>query len=117
MSLRGVVKKYSTGTYTVTRATGGLVGGLWVDGVPTTFPLDASIQDIDGATLRDLPEGQSAQDSLVIFTTTELRVRTTATAPDVIAYKGDQYRVTRVGSYGIISGGHYRCFAERVTVP
>jgi hypothetical protein len=117
MSLRGVVSKYQTGLYPTTRATGALIGGLWVDGSPVTFNLGASIQDIDGATLRDLPEGQSAQDSIVIFTTTELRIRTATTAPDVITYNGAQFRVTAVASFGIISGGHYRAFAEKVTVP
>lgn len=118
MSLAGVIGRYSTGSYAVARAAqGARVNGVYVPATPTTINIDASIQPVTGRVLRDLPEGQNADESVVIFTTTQLLTRTPSSDPDVITIGGEPYRITRVDTFGVISGGHYRAFAERVVQP
>lgn len=82
----------------------------------TSFDLDASVQPVEGKNLEDMPEGQRADESRLIFTRQELRTRTPANDPDVITIDGDRYRVTKVSKFSIIAD-HYRCYAERLEVP
>lgn len=118
MSLSGVIGRYKTGTYAVTRtAVGARVNQVYVPGATSVIQVDASIQPVIGRMLQDLPEGQHAEESRVIYTRTELKTRTPGTDPDIIVIDGEDYRVTRVEKYGAISGGHFRVWAERVVVP
>lgn len=118
MSLSGVIGRFKTGTYNVTRtAVGVRVNQVYVPGATTVIPIDASIQPVSGRMLQDLPEGQHAEESRLVYTRTELKTRTPGTDPDIISIDGEDYRVTRVEKYGTISGGHYRVWAERVVVP
>lgn len=117
MGLEDVVLDYETGTYTVTRTTPGVpVDGIIPPGTPSTFTIDASVQPVDGATLKDMPEGQLADESRVIFTQTELKTRTKTTEPDVIQIDGFNFRITKVQFFTVISN-HYRCYAQKLDVP
>lgn len=120
MSFGGsVISSFRTGTYTVTRRAGNGVtsGGHYTPPSPATFTIQASIQPASGRELRDLKEGQSAGDLRTIFTLTELRtVRADNDQPDVISIDGENYRITKVEYFGVISN-HYRCVCEKTSVP
>lgn len=116
MSLPSIVTRYKTGTYAVSRDNITVVDGLAVIGVPTTFNIDASVQPVNNKALMDMPEGHSIDDTLLVFTLTELRLGTSTTAPDVITISGAKYRVIKATYYSILSN-HWRCFVEKTDVP
>jgi hypothetical protein len=116
VSLPSIIARYNTGTYSVSRDNVAVVNGLASFGSPTTFSIDASVQPLNNKSLRDMPEGQSVDDSLVLFTLTELKLRTATTAPDVVTIGGAKYRVTKATFYGLISN-HWRCYLEKTDVP
>lgn len=116
MSLQGVISKWKTGTYAVSRSNITMVDGLAVEGTPTTFNIDASVQPAPEAKLVDNPEGQTFYDRLLVWSLSELRLRTSTTAPDIITIGGIHYRTVDANHYGIISN-HWQMTVERLDVP
>jgi hypothetical protein len=116
--LNGVIASFQTGTYAVTRTAASTnVMGRAVAGATTSLNIDASIQPVTGRVLRGAPEGATAEDVRVIYTLTELKTITPTTAPDRIVIDGDTFVVFKVEKFGTISGGHYRAYAARQTIP
>jgi hypothetical protein len=67
------IGRLATGTYTVTRRpAAGVLLGRAVPGVPTTFPIVASVQDPTGRDLLRLPEERRSKATRVVFTTSQL---------------------------------------------
>lgn len=127
MALNDSIADNSTGTYTVTRTTGGThVKGHWVDGSDSTFSIDASVQPV-GEEVKDLPEGQTMDNVRVIYTATELTGRrpgVPATPPaddtgrrdaDRITIDGDIYRVYKVEKWDHWGETHYRAWASKLS--
>jgi hypothetical protein len=119
MALNGVITRFMTGTYGVTRtvATTYPSGGFAVGGATLTFNIDASIQPITGRDLKILTEAQRAEESRVIYTLTELKTRGPGYEPDVVTINSEPWTVFKVEFYEVISGGHYRAYVARKVVP
>lgn len=113
-----VATAFTTGTYTVTRRAGAGTNsnGHYTKPSPTTFSIDASVQPVTGRALKDLPEGMRADDVKILYTGTELHTVDTAGHADTIAIAGENYRVTKVEAFFVISD-HYRVTVERTDVP
>jgi hypothetical protein len=114
---------FPTGTYTVTRTEAGEhVDGRYASGSKSTFPIVADVQavgtggtggDANGSTLRDLTEGRRAENTLVLYTISELRALDGGTEPDVIEIEGELWRVFRVQRFRVFAN-RYRVWVERL---
>lgn len=90
--LTGVISTFGTGTYTVTRTTSGaLTVGVYEAGVESTFDIAASVQPVTGRKLQVLPEGRSAEESRILYTTTELRTQQNSNDPDIVTIDDEPY--------------------------
>jgi hypothetical protein len=118
MGLLGVIGRFETGTYTVTRTAQGVyTNGRYTPGATTTFPIVASIQPVTGRDLQLLPEGQHASESRIVYTTTELRSRATANDPDTIAIDGEAWDVISFERWEAFGDTHWRGIAGRRPAP
>ncbi len=123
MSLAGVIADFKTGTYTVTRKGAGTYDatGAHVPAATSTFSIDACVQPVSGKVLQNLPEGHHANETKAIWTTTALRTRDAAGAPDIIAIGGENYTVFHVEVFeafgGDGEGDHYMVLATRGALP
>ena len=119
---------FDTGLYTITRTNGAATvddAGHTILPAPTTIPnVAGSVQALSGRELKDLKEGQRADDVRWFFTETPLYTtdqghehQDFVDVPDEVSpsiiYR---YRVAQVGWYGVISG-HYRARIEKTTTP
>lgn len=116
MSLTRVIGRLNTGSYTVTRTPYTVVDGMAVNGTPTTFTISASIQHPTERQLRDLAEGQSTEEVFAVYSTTELYLRRSDFAPDIITINSSQYRVIKATHYTVLSD-FWVAFCERLDVP
>ena len=108
---------YETGLYTVLRTVeGAYVVGHYVRPAGTGFPVSMSIQPITGRALKDLPEGQHAEDLRIAYTSTRLFTREPGFEPDIVTINGEDWRVSNVEHFEVISG-HYRATLERLVTP
>ncbi len=118
MSLRGVIARHGQ-QYTVIRKAPGVYNsdGVYAESTgDPELPFVASIQPLSGRQLAALPEGQSAADTRIVYTTFELRTRTPLSAPDIVIYKGENWRVIQVSEWEGLSGGpHYVALIARQT--
>lgn len=80
----------------------------------TSFMMAASVRPVQGSLLKDLPEGQSVEDSSVVFTLLPLYTKTPDYEPDVVTIDGYDERITKVAFYRI--SGFYRAYSERLAV-
>lgn len=122
MSLHGILtpgRGFSSGTYTVTRraAESDDGHGRAVAGATSTLSIVASVQPMSGRDLQALPEGQRADETVVIYTTTFLTTRSETNAPDTLVIGGNTYEVFRVETWVAFGRTHYRAYAARRTVP
>jgi hypothetical protein len=122
MPLSDVITSFYTGTYKVTRTGGGsFTNGVYALGTTSTFDITASIQPVTGRDLQVLPEGQHANETKVVYTTTELKTRDPSNAGDKITINGEAWEVFRVErweAFGLnLSGDHYRAFVSRLVTP
>jgi hypothetical protein len=123
MSLRDSITSLASGTYTVTRTdTGTRVGnfGRYTAGDASTFEIVASIQPATGRQLRDLPEGQRGDETIAIYTKTEIRTRSPGepgNEPDVIAYRDEPWTVTQVKRWESFGAVHFEALAVRAPDP
>ena len=112
MSLSSVI--FPTGSYTVTRtAAGSYALGRYTSGGTSTFLITAGVQPVTGRVLRDLPEGRRAEETLVLYTTTQLIALDPADESDTIAIDGESWRVFKVEHFRILAN-RYRAWVERV---
>lgn len=116
MSLWGVINKWKTGTYAVTRENITVVDGFGVAGAPTTFNIDASAQPIPGAEIVDNGEGKMVYTKLELWSTSQLQMETASSSPDVITIGGTKYRCIAANYFGILSK-HWKMTVEKVDVP
>ncbi len=119
MSMRGAIASLAQGgPFTVTRTEAGeREKGRYTPGDDDTFTIVASVQPVGGRELRDLPEGQRADETRVIYTLTELRTRQGETEPDVITLDGQPWTVIRVERFDSFGETHYRAYASRTERP
>lgn len=123
MSHIGAIARLKTGDYNVTRT----VEGTWVDGGYTpgsssVFPIVASLQPMpsdgqEGLTLLPLAQGEHAEESQVVYTTTELKTRVRGFEPDQVEIRGELWRVRRVSTWVGHAQTYFRAIASRVVVP
>lgn len=114
MSLTGAIASFSTGTYTVTRtAAGSSTLGRYTAGATSTFDIVASVQPVTGRDLLAMPEGLRADETRIVYTTTELRALTAASDADVVAIDGEVWGVVQVERWQAFGGTHYRALAAR----
>lgn len=106
-------------TYTATRrAKSKNHGGIFVsDPDPETFSIVASIQPY-AATMDHAPEGRGAEETVRIFTATELRTgdRHEDFEADLVSYLGALYEVERVSEWPAPPGDatrYWDCTARR----
>lgn len=116
MSLAAAIDSFKTGTYTVTRyATGSYTAGRWAPGAPSTLNIDACIQPLTGRDLKILPEGRRADETLVLYTKTLLRVPSQGGGADQVSISGVMYEVIHVETWSsAIADTYYRVLAARV---
>ncbi len=117
--LSSVIGRFTSGNYVITRALASTnVMGRAVAGTATALAAVAmSVQPATGRALKLAPEGATADDVRVIYTTTQLYTLTDTYAPDRITIGGDTFVVYKVETFGILSGGHYRAYASRINIP
>lgn len=106
-------------TYTVTRQVeGSYVDGVYTPGGISNFTVDASVQPISGMELENLPEGQHAENTRVLYTTTaELFPRNPTNEADEIAIDGEDWEVFNVETWFAFGCTHYKCLIARKNTP
>lgn len=118
MSLADSITSLASGTYTVTRtAQGTRSNGRYTPGSTSTFSIVASVQPMRGRDLRVLAEGQHAEDTRVIYTSTELRVMSPTNDPDRVSIDGESYELFRCERWDAFGETYYKGFASRVVQP
>lgn len=126
MSLLDTITRFSTaavdgtpGGYIVTRTpAGSYVNGRYTAGSPTTFPIDAVVQPSSGREIKVVAEGQFAEDTKVLWTSTPLVTMSPSDVPDTIVIAGDTYSVSQIfGPWSIDGVSFYRVQVARQRVP
>lgn len=113
-ALTGVIGAFATGSYTVTRTAAGATAlGRYTAGSTSSFDIAASVQPVSGRDLLALPEGLRADETRIVYTTTELRALTSASDTDAITIDGETWDVVRVERWQAFGGTHYRALAAR----
>lgn len=119
MDLSSLVDSFATGTYTVTRRTAaGYLRGVANPTTDETFAIRASVQPATGKDLLRLPEGRRADETRIIFTTTQLLIgdEGLTTEADTVSIDGQNWEVQHVESWLQAGGGvAYRCIAQAPT--
>jgi hypothetical protein len=121
MSLNESIDSLATGTYSVTRKSGGSwADGIWSPGGTTTFSIVAvcepatGLQRVTGGfEMVSGYDGQHVNDVRVLYTRTELRVRRGSQEPDTVTINGKPYTVFRCEPWDLAKDGasneiHYR---------
>lgn len=115
MSFADVINEFSTGTYTISRRT----GGTWVDGrytraSPTTLTATMSEQPLSGSDLETLDEGQSTNNVRKYYTTTELFSRKDNQDPDELSIDSETWIVINVETWKAPDETFYKVLAMKV---
>lgn len=107
MSLRGIVARFKTGAYTVTRRAGGTHGtdGRYTPGATSTFSTTGAFFPLLGRQLQLLPDGVRASDAREGFTEDELQCA--PLAPDVVTIDGEQWGVVACSRWQDKAGSVY----------
>ena len=117
MSLLGVIGAFQTGTYTVSRyAAGSWANGVYTkDASPTTFPIDASTQPLEGDKLEAIPESERGFETRQLWTATALQTTDDAsgTPADTISIDSRTWKVIRVSYHGVLSSFYYAVIARQ----
>jgi hypothetical protein len=126
MSLADTLARFSTaaadGTpsgYVVTRTpAGSYVNGRYTPGTPTTFTIDAVVVPASGREIKALPEGQFAEDTKTLWTSTALVTMSPTTIPDTLVIAGDTYSVAKIeGPWNMGGATFYKVSVARQRVP
>lgn len=127
--INGAIRDFKTGIYTVLRTPRGTFNdeGEYVAQTPGVFTTDMVVQPggsgvrgggrSGGKELQVNPEGQSAEDERLIFTTEELFTRTPTHDPDIVIIKDEPYKVERVKLWEAFGSSHYEVYACRMVIP
>lgn len=116
MSVTGAIGSFATGTYTLVRSSvGTYTRGRYGAGASVSSTITACVQPITGRDLQALPEGQRADETRVIYTTTELRTRHPSSDPDRVIIDSEAWEVFRVQRWEAFGTTHFRAFASRLT--
>lgn len=104
---------------TVTRpGTGGTyVLGLYQEPVAATFVIKANIQPCDFEILRKMPELERADDVIVVFTPTVLKVgsRSNKQKADYFTWNGGVYEVFKAGTFSMGVQNHTEAICARIS--
>lgn len=126
MSILDVIASFSTaildGTpagYVVTRTPAGTyVNGRYTAGTPVTFTIDAVVRPSSGREIMVLAEGQYAEDTKILWTSTALVTISPTTVPDTIVIAGDTYSVATIqGPWNMSDVTFYKVGVARQRVP
>lgn len=126
MSLLDCITRFSTaaadgtpGGYVVTRTPSGtFVNGRYTPGTPTTFTIDAVVEPDSGREIKVLAEGQFAEDTKVLWTSTQLVTMSPNNVPDTLVINGDIYSVARIeGPWNMSNVTFYKVSVARQRVP
>ena len=121
--LSSVIDSFATGTYAVTRSSAGTYdsNGRYVDGSTSVVNIDASIQPMSGSDLKTLPEGLHASNARTMFSKVEVFTAGPGGKPDVVSFKGEDWKVINVMAWeGFGSGSgadHYESTIARKPAP
>lgn len=84
----------ASGSYTVTRrGASSYVAGVRVPPSSSTFQIIASVQPATGLDVQRLPEGKRNQESIKLWTPTELKSAERTQEPDLVAIDGASFEV------------------------
>lgn len=118
MNLRQVITRHGS-AYTYVRAAAGSydANGRYTSATPAAaVAFVGVVQPVTGRMLQALPEGQSADDTRVLYTIAALTTRGPSNAPDIVNYKSETWRVIKVDEHEQLSGApHYVCLIARQT--
>lgn len=115
MGINRVINTFKTGTYTVTRAgAGAYANGIFTPATPSTLPIDASVQPLNGFDLQVLDEAHHSENTKKLYTVTELFSKKDNQAADKISIDGEDYVVTNVKKIDFRGEVHYKVFATLV---
>lgn len=120
MALRDAIGSLTgNGPFTVTRrGAGAYVDGYWIEDEGTTSEtIIASVQPIDGETLKDLPAGQRTDEVRVVYTRFRLRTRTPTQEPDILTVEGKPWEVIRSEYWEAFGEAHVRAYIARKDLP
>ena len=126
MSLADTLAKFSTATadgspagYVVTRTpSGSYVNGRYTSGTPTTLTIDAVVIPGSGREIKVLAEGQFAEDTKVLWTTTPLVTMSPNDVPDQVTISGDLYSVcTIAGPWNFDGRSYFKVGVARQRIP
>lgn len=82
-----------------------------------TFAITASVQPVSGLMLNYEAEGQSGDEDKIVFTSTQLRIRTETNEPDIVEVDDEEFLVTKVDKWDGPSTTHYQVTISRLEVP
>lgn len=107
---------FKTGDYTVTRtAAPTFTAGVAVAGATSTITTgDASLQPVEGADLKLLPEGLHAANAALLYTTALLRL---VPVPDQISIGSETWRVVGFKTWVGFGGTHQIAIVARSATP
>jgi len=104
---------------TVTRYTGGSkVNGKWVEGTPSTFSINTSIQPLTSKELELLPEGRrSSGESYKLYTDSSPILRTVSDDenPDRVSISSQDFEVFSIERWENSIINHIKYIVTRVT--
>ena len=102
-------------SFTVTRQTeGSYVNGRLVAGSTSSLTIEALIQPISGRELiESLPEGQSVNETRLLYTTTLLQTRTATDNPDRVTFEGEPWTVINVEKWDAWGDVFYKVLISR----
>jgi len=126
MSLLDTLTRFSTAVadgspagYVVTRTpVGSYINGRYTPGAPTTFTIDAVVEPSSGREIKVVAEGQYAEDTKVLWTSSVLQTMSPTTVPDLIVITGDSYSVATINGPWNMSGvSIYKISVARQRIP
>lgn len=106
-----------TGSYTVVRTADNVItNGYLTAGTTSTFTITASVQPMGGKGNKRESEGIRTEETLVLFTPTELRAADgSAVVADQINVRGKNFTVVKVEDF-VALGNYWRVTATRSLV-
>ncbi len=113
--LSDVVSELATGEYTVTRRTqANMVNGRRQSPTTTTLTVRASVQPMTGLKVDRLSEGKRNSETVVMFTTAELKSSQGSNEPDLVAIDGATFEVSSCERWNL-AGNFWRSVLTRQT--
>lgn len=113
-NLSRLIDRFTTGTYTVTRASAAntYVDGVVVAGATTTVSVIGVVQPIPGKDLDRLPEGIRDNEVKYLWTKDELRCGPDK-VPDRVSVEGSTWQVEEVRKWDTM-GAYWRAIIRKV---